>query len=303
MVPKPGDAATTLLGLTRSGLYVALFAGWGISLAQRIIHPQVMRLLEIVDALMIFWLVVRTLRFQLEVTPWLSRLLWYFYYLPMLGLTTLCVMIALILEQSEVYRLPRRAYLLWVPALSLLALVLTNDLHQCVFRLSDPWTDHYTYSYGYALIVLWIVACAAATFGIVVYKCRAPHIRRRCGNACCNSSLRPRPTSPCASWKRRCSCSTATTPPRRPSAKTAGPPGRCLFHFAAYWYSSFVLQCLHSRARCRPTALNTTAVTDTVTPMMPRISPVRRNAEPRTLFFIAVASLGRCALGPPRFSF
>ena len=30
---------------------------------------------------------------------------------------------------------------------------------------------------------------------------------------------------------------------------------------------------------------------------------MRRNAEPRTLFFIAVASLGRCALGPPRFSF
>ena len=179
MVPKPGDAAAPLLGLARSGLYVVLFAGWGISLAQRIIHPQVRRLLEMMDALMIFWLVVRTLRFQLEVAPWLSRLLWYFYYLPMLGLTTLCVMIALILGQSEVYRLPQRAYLLWVPTLFLLALALTNDLHQCVFRLSDPWTDYYTYSYGYALIVLWIVACVAATFGIIVYKCRAPHIRRR----------------------------------------------------------------------------------------------------------------------------
>lgn len=179
MVPRPGDAAAPLLGLTRSGLYVVLFAGWGISLARRIIHPQVRRLLEMVDALMIFWLVVRTLRFQLEVAPWLSRLLWYFYYLPMLGLTTLCVMIALILGQSEVYRLPRRAYLLWAPALCLLALVLTNDLHQFVFRLSVPWTNHYTYSYGYALIVLWIVACVAATFSIIVYKCRAPHIRRR----------------------------------------------------------------------------------------------------------------------------
>lgn len=179
MVPRRDDTTDTLFRLTRSGLYVVLFAGWGISLARRIIHPQVRRLLEMVDALMIFWLVVRTLRFQLEVAPWLSRLLWYFYYLPMLGLTTLCVMIALILGQSEIYRLPRRAYLLWVPALCLLALVLTNDLHQFVFRLSDPWTNHYTYSYGYALIVLWIVACVTAAFGIVVYKCRVPHIRRR----------------------------------------------------------------------------------------------------------------------------
>lgn len=179
MLPNAAAQTSPLFGLARSGLYVVLFAGWGISLEQRIIHPQVRRLLGMVDSLMVFWLVVRTLRFYLEVAPWLSRLLWYLYYLPMLGLTTLCVMIALILGQSEVYRLPRPAYLFWVPTVGLLALVLTNDLHQWVFKLSDPWSDHYTYYYGYAAIVLWIVICAAAAFAICVYKCRAPHIRRR----------------------------------------------------------------------------------------------------------------------------
>lgn len=88
-----------VLNITRSVLYIGLFAGWGVSLEQRIVHPQVRQLLADMDALMVFWLTVRTLRFHLEAAPWLNRLLWYFYYLPMLGLPVLCVLLALTLDK------------------------------------------------------------------------------------------------------------------------------------------------------------------------------------------------------------
>ena len=56
-------------GILRSLLYLSLFAGWGISLYNRTVHPQVRRLLLNVDLLMLFWILVRTLRFQLTTPP------------------------------------------------------------------------------------------------------------------------------------------------------------------------------------------------------------------------------------------
>lgn len=56
-------------GILRSLLYLSLFAGWGISLYNRTVHPQVRRLLLNVDLLMLFWILVRTLRFQLNTSP------------------------------------------------------------------------------------------------------------------------------------------------------------------------------------------------------------------------------------------
>lgn len=56
-------------GILRSLLYLSLFAGWGISLYNRTVHPQVRRLLLNVDLLMLFWIIVRTLRFQLNTSP------------------------------------------------------------------------------------------------------------------------------------------------------------------------------------------------------------------------------------------
>ena len=60
-------------GILRSLLYLSLFAGWGISLYNRTVHPQV-RLLLNVDLLMLFWILVRTLRFQLNTPPGLFLL-------------------------------------------------------------------------------------------------------------------------------------------------------------------------------------------------------------------------------------
>ena len=172
-----------VLNITRSVLYIGLFAGWGVSLEQRIVHPQVRQLLMGMDILMIFWLAVRTLRFNLEAAPWLNRLLWYFYYLPMLGLPVLCVLLALTLDKSEVYRLPRKAHLLWVPTGLLLAGVLTNDLHQSffVFSRTAPWEDVYTYNWGYPLAMGWIAVCIVGAFGVIASKCRVPRVRRRMG--------------------------------------------------------------------------------------------------------------------------
>lgn len=103
-------------GILRSLLYLSLFAGWGISLYNRTVHPQVRRLLLNVDLLMLFWILVRTLRFQLNTPPEIDRMLGYLYYAPMLGIPVLCVQLVLTVDRSERYRLSAWARMLWLPS-------------------------------------------------------------------------------------------------------------------------------------------------------------------------------------------
>ena len=166
-------------GILRSLLYLSLFAGWGISLYNRTVHPQVRRLLLNVDLLMLFWILVRTLRFQLNTPPGIDRMLGYLYYAPMLGIPVLCVQLVLTVDRSERYRLSAWARMLWLPSAVLLELVLTNDLHQQVFRLQQPWNEKYQYGWLFGLVVGWIVICILLAFGIIAHKSRNPRILRR----------------------------------------------------------------------------------------------------------------------------
>lgn len=161
-------------GILRSLLYLILFAGWGISLYNRTVHPQVRRLLLNVDLLMLFWILVRTLRFQLNTPPGIDRMLWYLYYAPMLGIPVLSVQLALTVDRSELYRLSAWARMLWLPSAVLLELVLSNDLHQQVFRLQQPWSGKYQYSWLFGLVAGWIVICILLAFGIIAHKSRNP---------------------------------------------------------------------------------------------------------------------------------
>ena len=129
-------------GILRSLLYLSLFAGWGISLYNRTVHPQVRRLLLNVDLLMLFWILVRTLRFQLNTSPEIDRMLWYLYYAPMLGIPVLSVQLVLTVDRSERYRLSAWARMLWLPSAVLLELVLTNDRHQRLAGRPDAGRRH-----------------------------------------------------------------------------------------------------------------------------------------------------------------
>lgn len=166
-------------GILRSLLYLSLFAGWGISLYNRTVHPQVRRLLLNVDLLMLFWILVRTLRFQLNTPPEIDRMLGYLYYAPMLGIPVLSVQLVLTVDRSERYRLSAWARMLWLPSAVLLELVLTNDLHRQVFRLQQPWNENYQYGWLFGLVVGWIVICILLAFGIIAHKSRNPRILRR----------------------------------------------------------------------------------------------------------------------------
>lgn len=124
---------------------------------------------------MIFWFIVRSIKYFFAMDVNVERYLWYSYYLPMLFIPQAAVQTAVLLGQPEEYILPKWLKFLYVPATLCFLLVLSNDFHQCVFSFAagEVWTDKgYSYAWGYYTVLLWEVVCAVAAFALMVYKCR-----------------------------------------------------------------------------------------------------------------------------------
>lgn len=168
------------LTILRACIYVGLFTIWGVSVCNRIIQPQVRRYLISVSVLMVFWIIIRTIRYSLDECIWLMRYLWYLYYLPMLFIPLLAVFVALSLGKPDNFRLPKWTELFYIPVVALLMLVLTNDLHQLVFvfpKDAVEWINDYSYAFGYFLVGGCMVLYTVTALIVMLLKCRIPHSR------------------------------------------------------------------------------------------------------------------------------
>ena len=164
------------MAMLRSLIYIGIFSAWGVAIYRRIIQNEVRNLVIAIAVLIVFWIGIRTYKYQFVREPNAARYIWYLYYLPMLMIPTLIFLTAYSLRQPEGYRLPSWQYLIYAVTGALILLVLTNDLHQCVFYSYEGdivhLENHYGYRPGYFLCLAWAVIMMAAAFGIAFLKCR-----------------------------------------------------------------------------------------------------------------------------------
>lgn len=163
----------------RTALYLLLFTLWGFSLDRRIIQRQTLHCLRLTAALMLLWLILRTLKYSVVTGPAAGRYIWYLYYLPMLFLPLLGVYIALSMGKSEDYRLSRGTGMLSIIPAALFLLVITNDLHQQVFAFKSgvpglPVSGTYSYRPLYFICLGWMVVCMAFSLVCLFRKSRIP---------------------------------------------------------------------------------------------------------------------------------
>lgn len=162
-------------GILRTLIYIGLYIGWGIGIHKRVVQKAAKNTLIFISGLMIFWFIVRSIKYFFAMDVNVERYLWYSYYLPMLFIPQAAVQTAVLLGQPEEYILPKWLKFLYVPTTLCFLLVLSNDFHQCVFSFAagEVWTDKgYSYAWGYYTVLLWEVVCAVAAFALMVYKCR-----------------------------------------------------------------------------------------------------------------------------------
>ena len=163
----------------RTAIYLLLFTLWGFSLDRRIIQRQTLHCLHLTAALMLLWLILRTLKYSVVTDLTAGRYIWYLYYLPMLFLPLLGVYIALSMGKSEDYRLSRGIGMLSIIPAALFLLVITNDLHQQVFAFKSgvpglPVSGTYSYRPLYFICLGWMVVCMAFSLVCLFRKSRIP---------------------------------------------------------------------------------------------------------------------------------
>ena len=168
----------------RTALYLLLFALWGFSLDRRIIQRQTLHCLRLTAALMLLWLILRTLKYSVVTDLTAGRYIWYLYYLPMLFLPLLWAYIALSMGKSEDYCLSRGTGMLSIIPAALFLLVITNDLHQQVFAFKSgvpglPVSGTYSYRPLYFICLGWMVGCMAFSLVCLFRKIRIPSGERK----------------------------------------------------------------------------------------------------------------------------
>ena len=176
------DISGAWMSYIRAALYLLLFVLWFFSLDRRIIQTQALHCLCLTAALMLLWLILRTLKYEFVTDLTVARYIWYLYYLPMLFIPLLGVYIALSLGKSEEFRLTGRIGVLAIIPAVLFFLVITNDLHQQMFAFSsgvpgEP--DNYSYGPVYFCYLGWTVTCMFFSLILLLKKSRVPCSKKK----------------------------------------------------------------------------------------------------------------------------
>lgn len=164
------DAKAALFtNFIRSLLHMGLLTAWGLSLYCRVVQKQARYYLCGIAVLMILWLNFKVLRYFICMDVTVSRYLWYLYYLPLVGIPLYMLFASLFIGQTEDYRLKWQKKLLYIPAVLLFLMVITNDLHEFVFSFPqhDFSPDYYRRGSGYVLVFGWFVLCSFASFYVM----------------------------------------------------------------------------------------------------------------------------------------
>ena len=159
-------------------IYIGILVFWGISVYDRIVHKSIRRYLVILMGLMMFWMLMRTLRHTvfLHVFP-VGQWCWYAYYIPMILIPQFCFLAMKYVGKPEDYHMPKKWHIINIPSVILILGILTNDLHQWAFRFHQGYVagwDVYQRSILYYAAVVWIFVCIAMMLTEVIKNCRVP---------------------------------------------------------------------------------------------------------------------------------
>lgn len=170
------------LGVARSMIYIGLIAAWWISIRWRIVQSQIRKYLSGVAILLLFWFCIRTVKYFFVTDMFWIRQLWYMYYIPITLIPLLAFYIAVCIGKMEDFSVGKIEKLLYIPAILLVGLILTNDWHQWAFRFpaGQEWSDgNGIHRVIYFADAIWVFVLAIAALCLMFKKCRVSQGRRR----------------------------------------------------------------------------------------------------------------------------
>lgn len=166
------------------GLFAAAILIWIYQLRRRLLQPNVRRNLTVAAGLMMFWIVIRTIKYEFLPSGHFSgRYVWYLYYFPMIFVPLLMFLSTLYIGKPHDRSISSWWKLLYIPAVLLLGGILTNDFHQLAFFFPDGlahW-DHTDGIHGpvYYGVMVWMLILFLVMMIVVFRRCAVPDNRKK----------------------------------------------------------------------------------------------------------------------------
>lgn len=161
-------------------IYLGLISVWGVNIYMKIINNKTRRYLIISVFLMLFFIIVRTIKHRLpqDIFIDIERYAWYFFYIPMILIPLLSLLASLYLGKYENYKINKKYYLLFIIAIILIIGVFTNDYHQLAFKFENVingkiiQNEPYEHKILYYIIAFWMIFIQGMSIVNILVQCK-----------------------------------------------------------------------------------------------------------------------------------
>lgn len=170
-----------LFSLLAHVILLSLVIFWGVSIIHRIIRKDLRLYLLIIAIFILFFLVVRMIKYGLTKNDdILNRYLWYSYYVSQCLIPPTLLLASLSIETKDGKPLKKTWFLIFIPAIILLSLIYTNDLHQLAFIFEYSEND-FSYKHGivFYLAIIWEILITIISIIIMIIKCQVSACRKK----------------------------------------------------------------------------------------------------------------------------
>ena len=170
-----------LCALLAHSILITLVVIWLFSLIQRMVRKDLRVFFISVAILILFFLTVRMIKYDLtESIDTLNRYMWYSYYVPQMIIPPTLLLATLSIENEKDKSLSKTWYLIYIPALILLLLIYTNDLHQLVFKLNfEGGKLTYRHQIVFYLALAWEIIITIISLINMIFKCRVSACKKK----------------------------------------------------------------------------------------------------------------------------
>lgn len=138
-----------------------------------ILDERIRKYMVAIGSMVALWLFFRIEKYvAFEENVIAVRYLWYAYYIPLLMIPQLLLSVSLMVNRANDKK-PKISFVFGTISIILLSVVLTNDLHQMVFKFNDGLdnVDDYSYQIVYYVISVWAFALMISSMVILLHKC------------------------------------------------------------------------------------------------------------------------------------
>lgn len=170
-----------LFSLLAHVILLSLVIFWGVSIIHRIIRKDLRLYLLIIAIFILFFLVVRMIKYGLTRNDdILNRYLWYSYYVSQCLIPPTLLLASFSIEKKDGKPLKKTWFLIFIPAIILLSLIYTNDLHQLAFIFEYSEND-FSYKHGivFYLAIIWEILITILSLIIMIIKCQVSACKKK----------------------------------------------------------------------------------------------------------------------------